>query len=215
MWMQGARRQRPLLKGVPRQWRSMYTAGGASRNVDSAYKDFWYLFSDTYPPALPYPSERGDSRWRSVGCLLWMLCVDASCTAAASPFERGATTVAGYVYRWRSQQECGFRLYGLLVFVFGYIPPRLRRTPLKEGTRGGGASVSCYGCCVWMQAARRQRPLLIGVPREWRGMYTAGGASRNEDSAYNDFWYLFLDTYPPASPYPSKRGDSRWRCVGR
>ena len=37
-------------------------------------------------------------------------------------------------------------------------------------------------------------------------MYTAGGASRNVDSAYKDFWYLFLDTYPPASPYPSKEG---------
>ena len=35
------------------------------------------------------------------------------------------------------------------------------------------------------------------------------------DIPYNDFWYLFLDTYPPASPYPSKRGDSRWRSVGR
>ena len=37
----------------------MYTAGGASRNVDSAYKDFWNMFSDTYPPASPYPSEEG------------------------------------------------------------------------------------------------------------------------------------------------------------
>ena len=123
MWILAARRQRPLLKGVPRQWRGMYTAGGASRNVDSAYKDFWHLFSDTYPPASLYPSKRGDSRWRCVGCLLWMMNVDASGTAAASPFERGATTVAGYVYRWRSQHECGFRLYGLWVFVFGYIPP--------------------------------------------------------------------------------------------
>ena len=45
-------------------------------------------------------------------------------------------------------------------------------------------------------------------------MYTAGGASRNIVTAYMDFWYLFLDTYPPASPYPSERGDSRWQCVG-
>ena len=52
-----------------------------------------------------------------------MMNVDASGTAAASPFERGATTVAGYVYRWRSQQECGFRLKGLLAIVLGYIPP--------------------------------------------------------------------------------------------
>ena len=37
-------------------------------------------------------------------------------------------------------------------------------------------------------------------------MYTAGGASRNEDSSYKDFWYLFWDTYPPASPYPSEEG---------
>jgi len=110
MGMQAARRQRPLLKGVPRQWRGMYTAGGAGTNVDSAYMDFWYLFSDTYPPASLYSSKRGDSRWRSVGLLLWMQCVDASVTAAASPFERDATRVAGYVYRWRSRQECGFRL---------------------------------------------------------------------------------------------------------
>ena len=66
VWIQASRRQRPLLKGVPRQWRGMYIAGGASTNVDSAYKDFWNMFPDTYPPALPYPSERGDSRWRSV-----------------------------------------------------------------------------------------------------------------------------------------------------
>ena len=36
--------------------------------------------------------------------------VDTSVTAAASPFERGATGVAGYVYRWRSQQEYRYRL---------------------------------------------------------------------------------------------------------
>ena len=59
VWIQASRRQRPLLKGVPRQWRGMYTAGGASTNVDSAYKDFWNMFSDTYPPASPYPSEEG------------------------------------------------------------------------------------------------------------------------------------------------------------
>ena len=136
-----ARRQRPLLKGVPREWRGMYTAGGAGRNIATAYKDFWNMFLDTYPPASPYPSERGDSRWRSVGLLLWLLNVDAN--------------------------------------------------------------------------GMRQRPLLKGVPRQWRGMYTAGGASRNISAAYKDFWYLFWDTYPPASPYPSERGDSRWRSVCR
>ncbi len=26
---------------------------------------------------------------------------------------------------------------------------------------------------------------------------------------------MFPDTYPPASPYPSKRGDSRWRSACR
>ncbi len=61
-----------------------------------------------------------------------------------------------------------------------------------------------FSLCI--QAARRQRPLLKGVPRQWRGMYTAGGAGRNVDSAYKDCWYLFLDTYPPASPYPSEEG---------
>ena len=54
---------------------------------------------------------------------LFLFLVYTSGTAAASHFERGATTVAGYVYRWRSQHECRFRLKGLLVFVFGYIPP--------------------------------------------------------------------------------------------
>ena len=52
-----------------------------------------------------------------------MDCVDTNGTAAASHFERGATGVAGNVYRWRSQQECRFRLKGLLDYVFGYIPP--------------------------------------------------------------------------------------------
>ena len=151
VWIQASRRQRPLLKGVPREWRGMYTTGGAGRNVDSAYKDFWYLFSDTYPPASPYPSERGDSRWRS------------DCR---------------HIMEHR----------------------KTRKTRI--------------GWTVWIQASRRQRPLLKGVPREWRGMYTAGGASTNVATAYMDFWYLFWDTYPPALPYPSKRGDSRWQCVG-
>ena len=95
------------------------------------------------------------------------------------------------------------RTFGI---CFRIHTPRLRRTPLKEGTRGGGPSVASYGCCVWMQAARRQRPHLKGVPRQWRGMYTAGGASMSVDSASKDFWYLFWDTYPPASPYPSEEG---------
>ena len=30
-----------------------------------------------------------------------------------------------------------------LGICFGIHTPRLRRTPLREGTRGGGASVSC------------------------------------------------------------------------
>ena len=62
------------------------------------------------------------------------------------------------------------------------------------------------GWTEWIQASRRQRPLLKGVPREWRGMYTAGGAGTNEDSSYKDFRNMFLDTYPPALPYPSERG---------
>ena len=102
----------------------MYTAGGAGRNISTAYKDFWYLFWDTCPPASPYPSKRGDSRWRSVCRHImeyrqiwnhgtskntkdtnWVDCVDASGTAAASPIDRGTTGVAGYVYRWRSQHK--------------------------------------------------------------------------------------------------------------
>ena len=62
------------------------------------------------------------------------------------------------------------------------------------------------GWTEWIQVARRQRPLLKGVPREWRGMYTAGGASTNVFTAYMDFWHLIMDTYPPASPYPSEEG---------
>ena len=91
------------------------------------------------------------------------------------------------------------RTFGI---CFRIHTPRLRRTPLIEGARGGGPSVASYGCCVWMQAARRQRPLLKGVPRQWRGMYTAGGASMSVDSAYMDFWYLIPDTYPPGFAVP-------------
>ena len=127
------------------------------------------------------------------------------------PFRKGCHGSGGVCIPLAEPARISLLLIRTFGICFRIHTPRLRRTPLKEGTRGGGASVSCYGCCVWMQAARRQRPLLKGVPRQWRGMYTAGGASRNVDSAYKDFWYLFLDTYPPASPYPSKRGDSRWR----
>ena len=61
-----------------------------------------------------------------------------------------------------------------------------------------------FSLCI--QAARRQRPLSKGVPRQWRGMYTAGGAGTNVDSAYKDFWYLFLDTYPRLRRTPLKEG---------
>ena len=59
---------------------------------------------------------------------------------------------------------------------------------------------------VWIQMARRQRPLLKGVPRQWRGMYTAGGASRNIATAYKDFWYLIMDTYPRLRRTPLREG---------
>ncbi len=60
--------------------------------------------------------------------------------------------------------------------------------------------------CVDTNGTAAASPILKGVPREWRGMYPAGGAGRNEDFSYKDFWHLFWDTYPPASPYPSERG---------
>ncbi len=41
---------------------------------------------------------------------LFLFLVYTSGTAAASPFERGATGVSGYVYRWRSQHEYLYRL---------------------------------------------------------------------------------------------------------
>ena len=149
------------------------------------------------------------------------------------PFRKGCHGSGGVCIPLAEPAGISLPLIRTFGICFGIHAPRLRRTPLREGTRGGGPSVvtlwnidrfgimehrktrkTRIGWTVWMQAARRQRPLLTGVPREWRGMYTAGGASTNEDSSYKDYWYLISDTYPPASPYPSKRGDSRWRCVG-
>ncbi len=49
----------------------MYTAGGAGTNEDSSYKDFWYFFSDTYPPASPYPSEEGTRGGGASVVTLW------------------------------------------------------------------------------------------------------------------------------------------------
>ena len=77
-------------------------------------------------------------------------------------------------------------VFWLFVFVFGYIPPRLRRTPLKRGlavavrclcTRITYIAETALEIYMTVQASRRQRPLSKGVPRQWRGMYNAGGAS--------------------------------------
>ena len=46
-------------------------------------------------------------------------------TAAASPFERGATTVAGYVSRWRSQHnyQKSFYYMDFLYLFYDTYPP--------------------------------------------------------------------------------------------
>ena len=52
------------------------------------------------------------------------------------------------------------------------------------------AVLQCYSCFwqlrhLWsIQASRRQRHLFKGVPREWRGMYPAGGANTNCNSPF-------------------------------
>ena len=125
---QASRRQRPLLKGAPRQWRGMYPAGGASINTKSpfTYMDFLYVFSYTYP--------------------------------------------------------------------------RLRRTPLK---RGLAVAARLYLPKNRLQASRRQRPLLKGVPRQWRGMYPAGGASTNIKSPLIIWTFCMCFIYiPPGFAVP-------------
>ena len=67
------------------------------------------------------------------------------------------------------------------LYVFSYTYPRLRRTPLK---RGLAVAARLYLPKNRLQASRRQRPLLKGVPRQWRGMYPAGGASTNTKSPF-------------------------------
>ncbi len=67
---------------MPRQWRGMYPAGGASTNQSHqrfrAPVDFWATATAM---------------------------VLTSFTAAASNFQRGATRVAGYVSRWQIQHK--------------------------------------------------------------------------------------------------------------
>ncbi len=77
-------------------------------------------------------------------------------------------------------------LYGLSVLGLRYIPPGFA-VPLSRGDSRWQSvclclsiiSVEVAGLRIQMtvQASRRQRPLSKGVPREWRGMYNAGGAS--------------------------------------
>ena len=85
--------------------------------------DFLHLFYDTYPRLRRTPLKRGLAvavrlsltkntiqDYKHHGGSAETANADSSVTAAASPFERGATAVAGYVYRWRSQHEYRYRL---------------------------------------------------------------------------------------------------------
>ena len=112
MTVQASRRQRPLSKGVPRQWRGMYNAGGASIYCKSPFLiwTFFICFHIHTPRLRRTPLKRGlavairlsltentilDYKYRNGG--VKDTNDRTSVTAAASPFERGATTVAGYV----------------------------------------------------------------------------------------------------------------------
>ena len=74
---------------------------------------------------------------------------------------------------------------------FRYIPPGFA-VPLSRGDSRWQSvclclsiiSVEVAGLRIQMtvQASRRQRPLSKGAPRQWRGMYNAGGASINGNS---------------------------------
>ncbi len=114
--------------GYVSRWRSQH-----NYQKSFYYMDFLHLFYDTYPPASPYPSQEGTRSSSPIvyqtrlltsrrqrrgynrpdkrhGGNVETTSVVSNVTAAASPFERGATTVAGYVSRWRSQHKYHYRL---------------------------------------------------------------------------------------------------------
>ena len=97
MTVQASRRQRPLSKGVPRQWRGMYNAGGASINSKSPFIiwTFCICFTIHTPRLRRTPLKRGlavavrlymheNTIRRGVG--VWAIHDHTNVTAAASPF---------------------------------------------------------------------------------------------------------------------------------
>ena len=83
--------------------------------------------------------------------------VVSNVTAAASPFERGATTVAGYVSRWRSQHKYqkSFLLMDFQYLFYDTYPPA-SPDPSREGTRSSSQLDIVTGSksvilLVWLQ----------------------------------------------------------------
>ena len=135
-----------LLKGVPRQWRGMYNAGGASTNTKSPFIiwTFCICFTIHSTRLRRTPLERGlavaarlylpkntKQDYKRHGGSVETANADLNVTAAASPFERGATAVAGPLAE-PAQIPKVLLLYGLSAFVLRYIPPGFA-VPLSRG----------------------------------------------------------------------------------
>ncbi len=141
-----------IVAGYVSRWRSQH-----KYQKSFYYMDFLYLFYDTYPPASPYPSQEGtrssspivyqtrlqtsrrqreDNKcgFKRHGGSVKTTSVVSNVTAAASPFERGATTVAGYVSRWRSQHKYqkSFLLMDFQYLFYDTYPPGFA-VPLSRG----------------------------------------------------------------------------------
>jgi len=158
MRIQTSRRQRPLLKGVPRQWRGMYPAGGASINIKSPFTiwTFYICFQIHTPRLRRTPLNRGLAAavrlsltkntiqdYKCHGNRVETTSVVSNVTAAASPLERGATTVAGYVSRWRSQHKYQKSFYYMdFLYLFYDTYPPASPYPSEEGTRGSSPFIS-------------------------------------------------------------------------
>ena len=140
--------------------------------------------------------------------------VVSSVTAAASLFERGATIVAGYVYRWRSQHnyQKSFYYMDFQYLISDTYPPA---SPYHK--RGLAAAVQLSTIqdykrhCGSVETTNVKSSVTAAASPFERGATTvAGYVSRwrsqhkyQKSFYYMDFLYLFYDTYPPASPYPS------------
>ena len=139
MTVQASRRQRPLSKGVPREWRGMYNAGGASTYHKSPLLNNNWTFRICFPIHTPRLRRTPFERGRAVAVRL-SLAKDTECVykrhRGSVPFRKGCHDSGGVCIKLAEPAQITKVLfsiiYGHSTSVSRYIPPS-SAVPLSKG----------------------------------------------------------------------------------